>query len=98
MNQIQERLQQMGDSERDIARRLFYEHVRGHRLSPRRNPIVAALQKAEGGDSQMLCIINDELWLTDPGGARRRIALPDAVREFLRSFDRGDYPELDRRA
>lgn len=96
---IKEALTGLGDTWVDVGRKLTELNCRGYREEGAACPVFYYLTdiKAIGRIER---VVADQVWigeyrdLGDPPEAT--VALPAAVCEFVRAFDAGDWPDLER--
>lgn len=85
---LQRLLEELGPNIAEIRATLQRFGIRGRRGSPRENPIAEWLRHEKvPGDitvTQANTRANDRLWQT-----------PDLISDFIRLFDKGEFPELE---
>lgn len=99
-NDVGRLLALLGDTANAVADTLKGNDIRGVRNTVRHlNPVVRYLQRHLRIDDYELSLPHTDgrhqVSMTTPGGAPKTMDLPAAIDEFLTSFNRGDFPELE---
>jgi hypothetical protein len=92
----------LGNSADEIAETLAYKRSQGVRNTVRfLNPLVRHLQnefQVEFGERAFMDVIKgDILRIAFLNGEKAEVSLSDAAVDFLDAFDRGEYPELEKK-
>jgi hypothetical protein len=84
-------LQEMGETHFEVATTILKKGISGKRQSPTRCPIT---RYAEAMGFTGVITGADSIDLFQSGSPAKVVLCPDPVRDFIKSFDRGEYPEL----
>ena len=95
--QVQDILQNLGESSEAVAAALKSKDIRGVRNTVRfLNPIVRLIEKSIQASHVSIDLMEPNmLRITLQDGGTVEVGLPPAVREFLVAFDHGVYPDLE---
>ena len=89
-------LEQMGETPEAVAMTLRARGIRGVRNTARTlNPVVRYAFSITPGARQIDLILGDQMRTQFADGQITLEAVPDAVRQFLDAFHRGEYPDLE---
>ncbi len=91
-------LESMGGTAEEVAAAVRARGVQGVRNTVRvLNPVVRYVQNALRKDNLDLDVMTGKTIRVNSGSTVRKeeVALPEAVRQFLDTFNRGDYPDLE---
>jgi hypothetical protein len=89
-------LEELGGTADEVAARLEASGVHGVRNTARYlNPVVRYLRARLRGSGAIDLQLGDKARLTFGNGHQQAAVLPEAVRQFLVGFNRGDYPNLE---
>lgn len=94
---ISELLADLGATSQDVATNLNTNRVQGVRNAARfLNPLVRYIQVSVQSEAIDIDVIKqDTLRILLSRGRKIEIPLPKAVREFIRDFNEGSYPEME---
>lgn len=99
---ILEALAELGDDSREVGVKLIGLGCTGYREEGSECPVFKFLTDVKGIDG-IERVISDAVWVDDdPIEEPERlpavtVPLPEQVRQFVREFDNGDWPELEER-
>lgn len=90
-------LEQLGQTPDEVASSLKAKGIKGVRYAVRfLNPVVRYIQMQLGDPLLHIDVTGGSTLRTvHSDGSKEESRLPDAVREFLDAFNRGDYPDLE---
>ncbi len=91
-------LERLGGTADEVAATVRVKGVQGVRNTVRvLNPVVRYVQNALRKDNLDLDVMTGKTIRVNSGSTVRKeeVALPEAVRQFLDAFNRGDYPDLE---
>lgn len=98
---IKEALAELGETWVDVGRKLIELDCTGYREEGAACPVFHYLTRVKGIE-RIERVVADEVWIGDepvdqPGQEPEdRLPLPIAVYQFVRSFDEGEWPQLER--
>jgi hypothetical protein len=89
-------LNQLGNTAQDVALSLRNRQIRGVRNTARfLNPVVRYVQGQVPGARSIDAMTGESVRIVLADGTKRELPLPQAVKDFLDAFNRGEFPDLE---
>jgi hypothetical protein len=89
-------LSQLGQTAQEVAATLRSQQIQGVRNTVRfLNPVVRYVQGQLPGARDVDVITGDTVRIGFDDGTKEELALPQAVKDFLDAFNRGEFPDLE---